>query len=218
MNIYLVVEGKCEKKVYSKWVRWANPNLRITSAISEVSSNHIYMVSGDGYPPYFDVIEDGARDVFENTVFDRLVVSVDSEDMSYEEKFSEISDFINSLGLSIDYRIIIQHFCLETWGLGNRVVVPRNPQTENVRRYRSLYDVLTRDPEGLPGLPNDDLNRSQFAARYLRSIISEKYSHSTYSKRNPSVLCNHKYYQRVMSRYIETGHIASFNGFLTAFK
>jgi hypothetical protein len=217
MNIYLVVEGKCEKRIYRKWVRWVNPNLRIANSINEVSVNHLYMVSGGGYPHYFDVIEDGAKDVSEITLFDRLVVSVDSEDMSYEDKMSEISKFIDSLALSINYRIIIQHFCLETWALGNRFIVTRNPQTEKSRYYRSIYDVLTNDPECLPALPNDDLNRSQFAERYLRCLISEKYQHSTYTKRNPSVLCNHNYYQRVMSRCLETGHIASFNGFLTAF-
>ncbi len=58
----------------------------------------------------------------------------DSEDLGHDEKLEEISSFMTKIGLDIDYRIVVQHFCLETWALGNRAIVPRQPKTDKVRR------------------------------------------------------------------------------------
>jgi len=120
--------------------------------------------------------------VYSKPHIDRLVIAVDSEEMSYEEKRREIVDFVASVSVAIDYRIIVQHFCLETWALGNQVVVTRYPKDERLREYRRYYDVLSRDPELLPGYPPQQLNRSQFASLYLKKILNEKYRKLTYTK------------------------------------
>ncbi len=218
MNIYLVVEGPIgEKFVYAHWVPLVNPALAIANNINEVHDNNLLIISGGGYPNYFDVIGDGARDVSESSLFDRLVIAVDSEEMSYEEKCDEIADFMQGLDVNIDYRIIIQHFCLETWALGNQAIFSRQPRNSRLIRYRQVYDVLVNDPARLPGLPSEDLTRSQFAEKYLRSLLNEKFRNLTYTKHNPGALLHDKYFSRVRDRYLKTGHIASFKGFLEAF-
>jgi hypothetical protein len=218
MNIYLVVEGPIgEKKVYAHWVPLVNPNLRLVNSLNEISNNNLLIISGGGYPNYFEVIDNAIDDVTENPHIDRLVVAVDSEEMSYSDKRDEIIRHISSQGPSINYRVIVQHFCLETWGLGNQVIVSRRPKDHQLREYRQLFDVLTDDPELLPGHPSENLNRSQFAARYLKKLLNDKYRNLTYSKSNPIALLNDKYYERVKSRLHNTGHIPSFNDFLTAF-
>lgn len=218
MNIYLVVEGPVgEKRVYTHWVPLVNPNLRLVNTLGEVASNNLLIISGGGYPNYFDVIRNAIEDVAANSHIDRLVIAVDSEEMSYTEKRQEILDYVRSTGASIDYRIIVQHFCLETWALGNQVVVARRPKDQKLREYREIFDVLTNDPELLPDYAPDRLNRSQFAAHYLKKILNEKYRTLTYSKSNPIALLHEKYFDRVKNRFRNTGHIASFDDFLKAF-
>jgi hypothetical protein len=217
MNIYLVVEGRVgEKRIYGFWVPLVNPALKIISNMEDVTQNCVYIISGDG-SNYFDIISDGIEDVQTSGLFDRLVIAIDSEDMSYDEKKAEIKTFVDSHNRHIDYRIIVQHFCLETWALGNRVIITRHPISASIREYRKHFDVLVNDPELLLGYPKEDLNRAQFAEKYLRAVLNEKYRNLSYSKRNPQALLNVKYYERVRSRYFNTGHIASFNDFLEAF-
>jgi hypothetical protein len=218
LNIYLVVEGPVgEKQVYTHWVPLVNPALSVVASLADVRSNNLVIYSGGGYPKYFDVIRAGIEDVYSNPHIDRLVIAVDSEEMSYEEKRREIVDFVASVSVAIDYRIIVQHFCLETWALGNQVVVTRYPKDERLREYRHYYDVLIRDPELLPGYPPQQLNRSQFASHYLKKILNEKYKKLTYTKSNPAALLHEYYYDRVKARLETTGHIRSFNDFLCAF-
>lgn len=217
MNVYLIVEGNGEKKVYTHWVPLVNPNLSVVNSLEEVQHNNLIIFSGGGYPNYLEVIEAGVEDVVGNEQLDRLVIAIDSEEMSYEEKRREIEQVVNALGKNLDYRIIVQHFCLETWALGNKVIVSRNPKDVRLRQYISHFDILDKDPELLPDYPIEDLSRSQFAARYLTKLLNEKYRSLTYKKGNPKPLVHDMYFKRVKMRLDTTGHIASFEDFLAAF-
>lgn len=217
MNVYLIVEGKGEKKVYAHWVPLVNPSLSVVNSLDEVQHNNLVIYSGGGYPNYLDVIEAGVEDVATNEQLDRLVISIDSEEMSYKQKRLEIDEFVKELGRTLDYKIIVQHFCLETWALGNKVIASRNPKDIQLRQYRNYFDVLTKDPELLLGYPKDNLNRSQFAARYLAKLLNEKYKNLTYRKGTPNALLHDQYFNRVKMRLETTGHIASFKDFLAAF-
>lgn len=215
--MYLIVEGVGEKKVYAHWIPLVNPELRIVHSLDEVKHNNLIIYSGGGYPNYLEVIGAGVEDVATNEQLDRLVIAIDSEEMSYEQKYREIDEFVKELGKNLDYKIIVQHFCLETWALGNKVIVSRNPKDTQLRKYISHFDVLKKDPELMPGYQKDGLTRSQFADRYLRKLLNEKYKNLTYTKRNPKALMHNTYFDRVKMRLEETGHIASFKDFLEAF-
>lgn len=218
MKIYAVVEGHvCEKLVYACWAPLVNPALRVIQSIDDVCDNCLYIVAGGGYPSYFDVIRNGAEDVAGNLGFDRLVVAIDSEEMTFEDKFREVTQYIESLNLDIDYRAVVQHFCLETWALGNRRIAPRFPANERVRHYRETFDVTMNDPELLPDYPEEQLNRAQFAERYLRALLNERHRNASYSKRNPTSLLNAEYLLQVRRRLQDTAHIQSFSTFLDAF-
>lgn len=218
MNIYAVVEGPVgEKKVYAHWAPLVNKNLEVVDSIAAVTNDKLYMVAGGGYPGYFDVIADGARDVAVNATFDYLVVAIDSEEMTHAEKHQEVEEFIDGLALGISYRVIVQHFYLETWALGNREIVRRHPRDATLRRYRGILDVRVQDPELLPPLDDEQLTRAQFAEKYLRRLLNERYRNLSYSKSDPSALLNNKYFKRVRARHRDTGHIASFADFLAAF-
>jgi len=218
LNIYLVVEGPVgEKQVYSHWVPLVNPKLSVVKTINDVKKDNIIIYSGGGYPSYFEVIEAGIEDVASTPHLDRLVIAIDSEEMTYDDKRKEIEDFISDTGTTIDYKIIIQHFCLETWALGNKKIVSRKPKDKKLQEYNQHFNVLVNDPELLPDYPQDGLNRAQFAEHYLRKLLNEKHRNLTYTKSNPSALLHDKYYDNVKNRLNNDGHNKSFNDFLLAF-
>jgi hypothetical protein len=170
-----------------------------------------------GYPYYFEVIENALNDINDTRKFGRLVITVDAEDMSMQEKYGEIREFLYLCPCSADVRIVVQYFCFETWALANRKIVRPNPHLLKLREYKKLFDVRLRDPELLPAKPDEELNRSQFAERYLRFALNDKYRSLTYSKANPKPLIHPKYFFQVKARHIETQHIGSFVNFLQAF-
>jgi len=218
MNLYIVVEGEVgEKYLYQNWVPLVNPDLKYVQHISMIAGNNFSIISGGGFPSYFNVIESAIKDVnFYNTI-DRLVIAIDSEDLSYSEKFNEITEYLSQFKCKAETKIIIQHFCLETWALGNRLIVSPNPQCQKLIQYKRFYNVRSADPELLPPYELEELNRAQFAKIYLRKALNDKFKNLTYSERNPKALLNPKYFQRVKERFEQTGHIKSFDDFLTAF-
>ena len=181
MNLYVVVEGIIgERRVYESWIQYASSQLIYVPTIFDIDNNHFSVIAGGGYPNYFDVVESAIEDVNSVGNIDRLVVSVDSEEMSFEEKLEELTDFVNQIPCRASIHIVIQHFCLETWALGNKRVGPRNPKSVRLREYKTIYNVLALDPELLPAHPNSSLNRAQFAERYLRALLNDKNRNLTY--------------------------------------
>ncbi len=227
MNIYVVVEGEVgEKRVYEKWIPFVNSNLAYAPTIGDVVANNFYIAIGGGYPNIFEIIEAGIDDVNsikdgEFCLFDRLVIAIDSENDSLDSKKKEIEDCVNPIllqkNITIDYRVIVQHFCLETWALGNRKIFTHNIRKPELIKYKNIFNVATRDPELLPPLPDEGLNRAQFATKYLTYLLNNKYRNCSYSKSNPDVLLPESYFTQVKNRLSDTGHINSFNAFLEAF-
>src|SRR5205085_7288275 len=94
MNVYVVTEGKVESVVYKYWIPCINPLLTHVASLIEVDTNNFFIVSGMGYPGYFKIIENAILDVNNNRKFDRLVISVDAEDLTRKEKYDQIHMFI----------------------------------------------------------------------------------------------------------------------------
>lgn len=217
MNIYIVTEGRTEQKIYESWIPLINANLTRVDQIEDVTINNFFLITGGGYPGYFEIIEMAISDVNNHMAFDRLVISVDSEDMAQREKYDEIEDFLSTLDCRIEIRIVVQHFCIEAWGLGNRRIIRHNTQSSKLRSYRNIYDVRTNDPEHLPANLDEGSNRAQFAEKYLRAALNDRYRNLTYTKSNPLPLLQASYFEQVRNRFYQTRHISSFENFLNAF-
>ena len=219
MNIFVVVEGDVgEKEVYRSWIPYVNPNLVYVNRMSDINFNNFFIISGGGYPNYYNVIDSAIDDVNGLNNIDKLVISVDSEDMNYDEKLQEIQEFIVTKSCKASIYIIIQHFCLETWALGNRIIIKDNPEDSKLREYKKYFNVRKEDPEYLPGYSLEELNRAQFAAKYLRKAMNDRYRNLTYSKGIPDALLNQRYFDQVRKRCEEINHIQSFNDFLSVFQ
>lgn len=218
-NFYVVVEGRrTEPALYSAWIRYNAPDLKKIDCPRSFNKNHFYILSGSGFPNYFKVIDNAIKDVNNNELIDYLVICVDSEEKTFEEKKREIEGHIFGKIDQNKVRIIIQHFCVETWALGNRRIFKRNPQDEILREYINFFNIHDEDPENLPGYPKYSFNRAQFAADYLRRVLKEQNPRLNYIKRNPEPLLHQTFYGRVVHRFNNTNHIRSFETFLNAFK
>lgn len=218
MNYYLVVEGNVsEKKLYEKWVSYINPDINYVNHISKIQKNNFSIFSGGGYPHYLSIITAAIEDVNCYSQIDKLVIAVDSEDLSYEEKYNEIEAHVTKFKCHAEIKIVIQHYCLETWALGNKVIISKFPHSQRLRNYKEFFNVQINDPALLPSYNEDEMNRSQFAEKYLRCALNEKYKNLTYTKSNPTTLLHPTYFKRVKERYETTNHISSFNDFLLAF-
>lgn len=181
---------------------------------------------GGGFPNYFSVIENAIKDILFNSghsrkpIFDRLVVSVDAEENTYDQKRSDVESCIRDRlnGTYLDYKIIVQNFCLEAWCLGNRKIISKSNNNADLKVFTRHYDVRSSDPELLTPSDPERLTRAQHAKNYLRVALQNKHKNLTYTSSNPTALLNKKYYEQLKSRLIETQHIQSFQDFLDAFK
>lgn len=218
MNIYFLVEGKVtEDIIYKSWIPQINDSYKIVSRIEDVDNNCIFLISGGGYPSYFEKIKSAQKDIIEYDIFDKLIIAVDSEDFTIDEKLKEVDEFIKGESITIDYEILVQHFCIETWFLGNRKIYSANPQNPKLKTYQSIFNVAKKDPELLPEYQTEKLNRSQFASSYLSLLLKEKNKRLVYRKSNPQLMCEKTFFEQLVNRYQNTNHIRSFGKFLDLF-
>jgi len=218
MNFYIVVEGIGDKKIYETWIPLVNPSLKKANLLNEVDQNCFFIISGGGYPNYLDIINNGIETVNNLSIFNRYIISVDSEDFTKDEKYNEIQNHLQGKTCYVPIDIVIQHFCIETWLLGNLKIGPRNPKSAKVAEYKSIYDVFSKDPEFLPPHTEKGFNRSQFALHYLKACLNDKKKGLSYRKGNPKAACHPTYFNEVKKRYSIRNQINSFGDFLTAFK
>lgn len=219
MNIYVVVEGnRTEREVYQYWIPYVNPNLKQIDNVADFDDNHFIIYGGGGYPNYFEIIENAIEDINTYRNIQRLVIAIDSEEMSFEDKYAEVKQFVEPQLCRAEIRIVVQHFCFETWALGNRKIIGRSIRTEKLSEYTQYYNVTTDDPELLPAYSKEGLGRVRFALKYLNLALHEQYNSLSYSKRKPHALCNPAYFAQVKTRATMTDHIQSFHAFLDAFR
>ena len=223
MNYYCIVEGIAERRIYPKWIKYCNDSLKLVYRIEDVDDNCVFLISGGGYPNIFNTIENGLKDIRDFNVFNKLVISIDAELVSVEEKEKEINEEIKKIehiikGIDISIILIIQNFCLETWALGHRKIFRRKTTNQILRDYQAFYNVKNEDPEGLPNYPPKDYSRVEFAYKYLHYGIKDLYTSLTYTKSNPKFIGEEHYFKELISRYQDTSHINSFGVFLQTFK
>ena len=127
MNIAVVTEGKGDKYLYKSWIPYVNPSITYVNRIEDITNNNFSIVESFGNPYYFRSIDRTIDDVNDHGNIDRLVISVDSEEMSLQDKQSEISRYLANKSCSASIFVIVQHFCIETWALGNKRACPANP-------------------------------------------------------------------------------------------
>ena len=220
MNIYVLVEGeKAARKIYKTWIPIVNPDLQYIDYLNQLDQNNFFILAGFGQSQFLtNQIERAINDV-NNLAFDRLVLAIDSEDKSFENKLTELTERVAGLGCRVPIKYVIQHFCFETWLLGNKQTFRKRIDDNELQNFRTLFDVRNNDPELLPANAQRDWNRSQFAFQYLRAGLRDVHpaNRISYTKKNPGIVATEGYFNQVKKRFIEEQHIRSLKGFLDAF-
>lgn len=202
MNIYFLVEGNStEKKIYPKWLEYLIPNLVRVQYYDQVKNNNYYLISGKGYPRIlYDGLENAVDKILEAPRYDYLVVCVDADEDSVEERIQYIREFISNKEINLGktkVEIIIQNRCIETWLLGNKKIFDsRQPLDLPLASYVKYYDVSLYNPEEMGKY--EMRNHANFHYEYLREVFRIK--NTTYSKENPRGAKEKYYFEELQKR------------------
>ncbi|MDV7451273.1 hypothetical protein R5B80_12945 [Acinetobacter baumannii] len=223
MNLYLLVEGETEPRLYPDWLKILAPHMNRVDFIENINSNNFYIKGGLGYPGILDKdtgLKNTLSDISLNKKIDQLWIICDADDCSIEDRENEIRNRINEvlssnnqLAIShCDIHIIIQKVCIETWGLANSRVFPTNNIIPPFDKYANFYNVSVHDPELMPVPPNNQESIGEFHHQYLKNMLRARSNKIRYTKCNPSPLNKDFYLNEIIAR-IGTNHCSSFKKF-----
>lgn len=217
MNIYFLVEGKTEQKVYPQWLSHLIPTLSRVNFAQDAEKNNYYLISGLGYPRLLDAeLANSVLEINECANYDYLVLVIDTDDMSEQEKVDEILQFINTndiaLNSSCQLHIIAQTSCMETWFLGNQKAYKKSVGKHSAfYPHAKFYDVSQQDPQAMNKPDGFCGSTSVYHETYLRKMLAEK--NIRYSKSNPKEVDKAHYLEQLKKRVSDTQHLISLKNF-----
>lgn len=235
MNIYFLVEGFSESEFYPKFVEYYFDDLlsKVDFPTDAISNNY-YLIGNGGYPfiytgPKYPVdsaaaLKNAILDVNNNPVFDYLVICLDADEMTIEERINEFNSYVQKyiaegvvLNDYCEYKLIVQNKCIETWFLGNRKMYKKNPTSEPLISYSRYYNVSIDDPE-LMGNFTNEFSPQDFHHQYLREMIRER-TRKSYRKETPMKVIDTSYLDQLNKRISnKNGHLASLTSLVDLFK
>ena len=222
MNFYFVFEGKTEPIVYREWFSALLPDISEVDSYDAVVKNNYHYESDMGVPDCYNITANAIQEINEVQSYDYLVLFIDADRYSVEEKKAEahrmIQEKLNDPAKKYKYKklpanckliVIVQKVCLETWFLGNRKFFVRNPESEKLQKYIEYFDVSKGDPEYLA----DEFEQSEdgtnqifgygtkalFHAGYLREIFKERLGRG-YGKNRPKEVQKETYLRQLIQR------------------
>lgn len=213
MNIYFLVEGITELKVYPQWLSHLAPCLSRVDFAQDANINNYYLISGLGYPRLLDIeLVNSVEEINEWANYDYLVLVIDSDDMSEQEKIDEIYQFIKDnniiLNSSCQLQIIVQKSCMETWFLGNKKAYIKSVgKHSDFYHHAKFYDVSKQDPESMDKPEHFGDSISIYHETYLRKMLAEK--NIRYSKSTPREVGEAHYLNQLKKRVSDTQHLIS---------
>ena len=188
MNLYFLVEGKTEQKVYPEWIKHLAPRLQRVAFPQDAKNDHYYLISGGGYPSILDNhLANSILDVNDSGNYDYLVLVIDADASTAEEKKQEVDDFLARKKVLLrNTRLVIipQVACMETWFLGNRRIYARQSSNPVCLAYSQYYDVSREDPEHMVVPPDrEGITIGQYHFGYLKAMLQAK--NVSYNKSTP---------------------------------
>lgn len=217
MNIYFLVEGKSEEKIYTKWLSYLIPQLQKVERFDSIIQNNYYIFNTHGYPALLKHLVNAIHDI--NSIkgkYDYLVICFDADEQDSEECKKEVLDFLIAEKVTLKHNtqleIIIQNKCIETWFLGNSKIFKKNPTDNTLSKYIKFYNVKDKDPELMNKIPDFEGTVSAFHFDYLKKLLVERKMH--YHKENPKCVMEKDFLEKLVSRAKNTQHIRSFKYFI----
>lgn len=157
------------------------------------------------------------KDLSENKKITDFWVALDSEGEDVESRVKLVMEKITTSGMDISHcnvHVIVQNPCVETWGLGNKVIISPNKLNPTFLGFLNHYDVQSNDPEEMQKPSFYEGSIAKYHESYLKSMLALR--NATYTKKNPAALMEPSYLQQLINRaYEDEGHIPSFRLFHT---
>jgi hypothetical protein len=203
MNLYFIVEGKTELKVYPDWLSYLLPELRRVNRSNKVESNNYFLITAGGYPAIYELLATAIEEIILIGKYDYLVLCLDAEESSVDGLRQEVQEKIQELSIANNFslgntqiKVIVQNRCIETWFLGNRKIYSRQPQEPKLLNYTRYYNVSTDCPE-LMGQYDYDVH-AHFHVDYLKELLAAR--NIQYSKTMPRDVQEEYYLQELQAR------------------
>ena len=222
MNLYFLVEGfQTEKKVYRSWIEGVFPKLTKAETLGDVWADTYRIFSIEGNTDRVDNIEKALAEIeWHNAkalgegrgTFDYLFVCLDTEDVSTEVKITQVEKLTSKRALPTICHAIVHNCCIETWFLGNRPMLKRIPEDEELRQMKDFYDVSLNCPEFMQKPLHYLDSKASFHFDYLKEMLRER--GLNYSKKLPRPVMEISYFQALIERYDQTAHLQSFGRLL----
>src|SRR5688572_7553444 len=102
-----------------------------------------------GYPAYISRIPQALEDAARSGA-DHLFICIDAEERSYAERRQEVQGVLESAESALQHQglhyrgqlhVIVATCCIESWLLGHKKLIPRNPSSKRLSAFKSFYDV-----------------------------------------------------------------------------
>ncbi|MCI4625643.1 MAG: hypothetical protein L3V56_06750 [Candidatus Magnetoovum sp. WYHC-5] len=193
------------------------PKLTKVDDFYSAVNNNYYIFSSDGIPSIYDDMLRAIDDINENGKYDYLVICLDAEEISLEERQKEIFEVLNVNGVSLEkakLEIFVQNCCLETWFLGNRKVYSRNIQNHHeFLKYARFYNVSLYDPELMKKPKGYEYSIAYYHLKYLKAMFQAR--NISYSKNNSKEVQSEAYLEELKKRLsTESNHLNSLRCFV----
>jgi hypothetical protein len=205
MNLYFLVEGKTERKVYPQWISHLVPALTRVDFPSGAIDNNYYLISGGGFPSILDNhLIDSISDVNESGKYEYLVIVIDTDSITAEEKVREVNEYISTNNIAtngFELVIIPQVVCMESWFLGNKKIYSRNSSNIETASFANYYNVAINDPEAMPKPYDFDGTIGDYHYQYLKNMLAER--NIRYSKSHPKEVGKRYYLDELRERVVK---------------
>lgn len=107
-----------------------------------------------------------------------------------------------------DRLIVVADCCVETWLLGHRKIVARNPESRALRDHLAFYDVINDDPERMDRPGPTWPTRAGYHCEYLQEVFRER--NLSFTKKHPGFAADKTYLKALQERVADTPHLRSF--------
>lgn len=224
MNFYILTEDeKSLKKVLPEWLKYLDFKYTRVDIISEIKDNNYILQSGQGIYQLIDRVLFETIDtiVQYDLNINYLIVILDAESCSVEDRIKEVNDKINKKYCDITFKfkikIIVCDCCFETWLLCNSKLYPDDPPTPDNSFYKfyTYYNVKDLDPENMEKsiipFENTQNTKAGFHFNYLHEMC--KYNNITYRKNKPEISAAKDFFDELIKRTNTTKHGKSFKYF-----
>jgi len=184
MNLYVLVEGIAEMKVYPLWIKYlTGSSLSQCAAYTDVEDNQFFVFECGGLGRMIHhAIGNAMREIAAYPVFDFFIIIADAEDGSVSSRSAKIEAAMAGAGVNLpancQYKILVQRVCIESWLCGHIDFfrLAQSSANKNVQKFITDYDVAANDPEQMPANPQkraevNHLTIGQYHAAYLHHML-----------------------------------------------